>query len=162
MAPLPWQRNSFVRSFVKNICSLLGATVQDLLDRTNQEVLQRPPRSTDSSPCDFHEFGPPKKSFKTRRCNSDAVREWLGKQPLEFYHQRMLMGLLQIRWIKKLYSLHTFLLAQESSQFLNYKSKMFMTHTLLYTSDKSTPKCLKQTKNGPLSYVLKLRSKFGK
>ena len=63
--------------------------IQDLLGRMKWEVLQHSPFIPDLSPCDYHVFGPLKKSLKGRRFKSDsevefAVSEWFRKHPQDF------------------------------------------------------------------------------
>jgi histone-lysine N-methyltransferase SETMAR len=53
-------------------------------------VLDHPPYSPDLSPCDYHVFGPLKKTLKARRFNSDevvreAVEWWFIEQPVSFF-----------------------------------------------------------------------------
>jgi histone-lysine N-methyltransferase SETMAR len=63
---------------------------RDTLRRFGWGVLDHPPFSPDLSPCDYHVFGPVKKTLKGRRFNSDeAVREavelWFIQQPVTFF-----------------------------------------------------------------------------
>jgi histone-lysine N-methyltransferase SETMAR len=62
---------------------------RDTLRRFDWGVLDHPPYSPDLSPCDYHVFGPLKKTLKGRRFNFDeavrkAMEQWLIQQPLSF------------------------------------------------------------------------------
>jgi histone-lysine N-methyltransferase SETMAR len=59
-----------------NACPHAAHTTWDTLRRFGWGVLDHPPYSPDLSPCDYHVFGPLKKTLKGRQFNSDeAVRE---------------------------------------------------------------------------------------
>jgi hypothetical protein len=61
----------------------------DTLRRFGWGVLDHPLYSLDLSPCDYHDFGPLKKTLKGRQFNSDeavreAVEQWFIQQPVSF------------------------------------------------------------------------------
>jgi histone-lysine N-methyltransferase SETMAR len=63
---------------------------RDTLCRFGWGVLDHPPYRPDLSPCDYHVFGPLKKTLKGRRFNSDeavreAVEQWFNQQPVSFF-----------------------------------------------------------------------------
>jgi histone-lysine N-methyltransferase SETMAR len=60
------------------------------LRRFGWVVLDHTPYSPDLSPCDYHNFGPLKKTLKGRQFNSDetvreAVEQWSIQQPVSFF-----------------------------------------------------------------------------
>jgi hypothetical protein len=62
---------------------------RDTLHHFGWGVLDHPPYSPDLSPCDYHEFGPLKKTLKGRWFNFDeavreAVEQWFIQQPVSF------------------------------------------------------------------------------
>jgi histone-lysine N-methyltransferase SETMAR len=61
----------------------------DTLRRFGWGVLDHTPYSPDLSPCDYHMFGPLKKTLKGRQFISDeavreAVEQWFIQQPVSF------------------------------------------------------------------------------
>jgi histone-lysine N-methyltransferase SETMAR len=63
---------------------------RDTLRRFGWGVLDHPPYSPDLSPCDYHVFGPLKKTLKGRWFNSDeavheAVEQWFIQQPVSSF-----------------------------------------------------------------------------
>jgi histone-lysine N-methyltransferase SETMAR len=63
---------------------------RDTLPRFGWGVLDNPPYSPELSPCNYHVFGPLKKTLKGRRFNSDeavreAVEQWFIQQPVFFF-----------------------------------------------------------------------------
>ena len=62
----------------------------EALARKKWEVLEHPAYSPDLSPCDYHIFGPLKKSLMGQRFHSDddvkaAVLNWFHDQPTSFF-----------------------------------------------------------------------------
>jgi histone-lysine N-methyltransferase SETMAR len=62
---------------------------RDTLGRFGWGVLDHSPYSPDLSPCDYHVFGPLKKTLKGRQFNSDeavleAVVQWFIQQTVSF------------------------------------------------------------------------------
>jgi histone-lysine N-methyltransferase SETMAR len=73
-----------------NVCPHAAHATRDTLCRSGWGVLDHPPYSPDLSPCDYHVFGPLKKTLKGRWFNSDeavreAVEQWFIQQPVSFF-----------------------------------------------------------------------------
>ena len=68
----------------------LAQASKNQLQTFGWEILEHPPYSPDLSHCDFHVFGPLKKSLKGRRLASneevkDTVEEWFRTQLHSFF-----------------------------------------------------------------------------
>jgi histone-lysine N-methyltransferase SETMAR len=73
-----------------NACPHAAHVTWDTLRLFGWDVLDHPTYSPGLTPCDYHVFGPLKKTLKGRRFNSDeadreAVEQWFIQQPVSFF-----------------------------------------------------------------------------